>query len=115
MICPKCNNENSDKAMYCMYCANKIGRTYNVEDNVEKIESIVAANNNKPKSKAKNPNQAVNIKMSEDLKYDLEIFKAMMSIRFDYAAISYLLQDWAERLDPSEKAVYDALRARLSE
>lgn len=43
MICPKCNNENSNKAMYCMYCANKIGRTYNVEDNVEKIESIVTA------------------------------------------------------------------------
>ena len=37
---------------------------------------------------------------------------AMMSIKFDYAAISYLLQDWAERLDPSERAVYDALRAR---
>lgn len=114
VICPKCNNENSDKAMYCMYCANKIGRSYNVKDNMEGKEGITATNiKTKTKSKkAKNPNQAVNIKVSEELKYDLESFKTLRNIKFDYAAIGYLLQSWAKHIDPSERALYDQLRMR---
>jgi hypothetical protein len=55
-------------------------------------------------------NQKINIKVSEDIKKDLEVFKMMNGIKFDYEAIARLLDSWAVSIEPDQRMLYDTMR-----
>ena len=55
-------------------------------------------------------NQKINIKVSEDIKLDLEVFKMMTGIKFDYEAIVRLLASRAVSIEPDQRMLYDTMR-----
>lgn len=107
MICLKCNYNNPNNAKYCMNCGKNCGNKVNRNDDVERyyrnninntlklqVDVIKLDNKSKPIKKVKsenrsnkdnklqNPNQAVNIKVSEEFKCDLESFKTLRNISY---------------------------------
>lgn len=80
---------------------------------VENTEKLKKTKSNKTTALKKGiVNQKINIKISEDIKSDLEIFKTMNRIKFDYEAIARLLDNWAINIDSDERMLYDSLRKK---
>lgn len=80
---------------------------------VENTEKLKKTKSNKATALKKGiVNQKINIKISEDIKSDLEIFKTMNRIKFDYEAIARLLDNWAINIDSDERMLYDSLRKK---
>lgn len=117
MICPNCHNNNDNNNIYCNFCAYKLTETFGVTDinpseqqldnsNLDTLPPEEKVNEDKPK----NLNQAVNIKVSEDIKFDLTVFKRMEQVKFDYDAIEWLLEFWSNNLPQDQKDLYESFR-----
>lgn len=124
MICPNCHNNNDNDSIYCKFCAYKLTETFGVVD-INPSEQQLDSNDldilppepedKVTEDKPKNPNQAVNIKVSEDIKYDLTVFKRMVQVKYDYKAIAWLLEFWANHMPQDQKDLYENFRKLLRE
>lgn len=117
MICPNCHNNNDNDSIYCKFCAYKLTETFGVVDinpSEQQLDSndldILPPEENLDEDKPKNPNQAVNIKVSEDIKYDLTVFKRMVQVKYDYKAIAWLLEFWSNHMPQDQKDLYESFR-----
>ena len=117
MICPNCHNNNDNDSIYCKFCAYKLTETFGVVDinpSEQQLDSndldILPPEENLDEDKPKNPNQAVNIKVSEDIKYDLTVFKRMVQVKYDYKAIAWLLEFWSNHMPQDQKDLYGSFR-----
>lgn len=124
MICPNCHNNNDSDSIYCKFCAYKLTATFGVVD-INPSEQQLDSNDldilppepedKVTEDKPKNPNQAVNIKVSEDIKYDLTVFKRMVQVKYDYKAIAWLLEFWSNHMPQDQKDLYENFRKLLRE
>ena len=121
MICPNCHNNNDNDSIYCKFCAYKLTETFGVVDiNPSEQQNDLDILPQEPEdkvteSKPKNLNQAVNIKVSEDIKYDLTVFKRMVQVKYDYKAIAWLLEFWSNHMPQDQKELYENFRKLLRE
>ena len=81
----------------------------------QKFESDASINIVKPEKKQKNQfkNQKVTLKISDEIKTSLEAIKVLHTLKFDYEAIQFLIDDFTQNLSADEKRRYSVLKDNL--
>ena len=81
----------------------------------QKFENNLNNNDEKPKQKEKHlfKNQKATIKISGEIKKNLEAIKVMQKLKYDYEAIQFLIDDFTQSLSPEEKRRYTVLKDNL--
>lgn len=112
-ICFNCKKEVPENSIYCMYCAYKVGNFEDNEEVMKKIKDLPVLNS--VDNTDGTPNQAANVKVSEEVKQDLAAYKIMTNTKYNYEAINQLLQSWSGHLDHEGQDFYNNLRTGISE
>ena len=107
-ICFNCKKEVPENSIYCMYCAYKVSDFKDNEEVMKKIKELPILNS--IDNTDGTPNQAANVKVSEEVKQDLTAYKILTNTKYNYEAINQLLQSWAGHLDHEGQEFYDNLR-----
>lgn len=117
MICPNCHNNNDNDSIYCKFCAYKLTETFGIDDvnpSEQQLDNsdldVLPPEEKVTEDKPKNLNQAVNIKVNENVKYDLTVFKRMERVKYDYEAIAWLLDFWSNHIPQAQKDLYENFR-----
>lgn len=81
----------------------------------QKFENNLNNNDEKSKQKSKHlyKNQKATIKISGEIKKNLEAIKVMQKLKYDYEAIQFLIDDFTQSLSPEEKRRYSVLKDNL--
>lgn len=89
--------------------ARKVAGAVNANQQFKEVESETQ----QPKEKASFKNQKATIKVSDDIKRDLDVIKSIHKIKFDYEAIQFLIDSYSNSLSPEDQRRFTVLRENL--